>query len=254
MAKISRRKHQRFFVERFGGRNRSVLRGEVHRLGESFADQVSEHSAAIPTFKRRPAKIDVVDLDAFVDHVFAQARKKRILGLQLVVRGVNQIDAENADGFLLQDVRIVAHINVQQHVVRRTAGLHLEAETDPAVRVVRAGIVARRDGIDKREEARMCAACVAELREKLSPLFVEHGLKPLPGNVARTGAVQIVADFLVVRANRLGHGCRRASHKEEPVRDFLPRADFRERAERGGVQIQRQRFVVRVEFFSGRHA
>ena len=78
--------------------------------------------------------------------------------LQFIERGVDEIDAENADGFLLEDIRRIAHVDVQQDVVGRAAGLQLKTETDPAVRVVGPGEVARGDGINKGEEARVRAA------------------------------------------------------------------------------------------------
>jgi len=40
---------------------------------------------------------------------------------------------------------------------------------------------------------------------------------------------------------------------EEPAGDFLSGADFREGTEGGEIEINGERFVVRVEFFSGRH-
>src|ERR1700722_4432637 len=117
---------------------------------------MEQQDTAIPTFECRPAKIHEVDLDSLFD-VLCQACQKRFLGLQFIERRVNKIDAENADGFLLENVGGIAHIDVQQDVVRRATGLQLKAETDPAMRVVRSGKVARGDGINKREEARFRA-------------------------------------------------------------------------------------------------
>jgi hypothetical protein len=56
-------------------------------------------------------------------------------------------------------------------------------------------------------------------RQKLAPFVVQHGLEPLPGYVARSGAVEVVADFLVVSGNGFGHRAGGASYYKEPARD-----------------------------------
>jgi hypothetical protein len=56
-----------------------------------------------------------------------------IPGLHLIERSVDEVDAQNTDGLLLEDIGRIAHIDVQQDVVGRTAGLQLKPETDPAM-------------------------------------------------------------------------------------------------------------------------
>jgi hypothetical protein len=64
-----------------------------------------------------------------------------------------EVDARNTDGLLLEDIRRIAQIDVQQDIVGRTTGLQLEPETDPAVCVVGSGEVTCGDGINKVEES-----------------------------------------------------------------------------------------------------
>jgi hypothetical protein len=92
------------------------------------------------------------------------------------------------------------------------------------------------------------------LREKLGPFVVQHRLESLFGYVARSGAVEIIADFLVVSGNGFGHSAGCSSDEKEPAGDFLSGADFGERTEGGCIEIQGERFVVSVEFLSGRHS
>ncbi len=92
------------------------------------------------------------------------------------------------------------------------------------------------------------------MREKLGPFVVQHRLESLLGYVARSGAVEIVADFLVVGGNGFGHRAGGASYYKEPARDFLSGADFGERTEGGRIEIQGERLAVSVEFLSGRHS
>src|SRR5260370_4303234 len=87
-----------------------------------------------------------------------------------------------------------------------------------------------------------------------APFVVQHGFEPVPGSVARSGGGGVVAEFLVVSGNGLGHRAGGASYYKEPACDFLSGADFGERTEGGCIKIQGERFVVSVEFFSGRRS
>src|ERR1700744_5822574 len=115
---------------------------------------------------------------------------------------------------------------MEDDVVRFTAKLQLEAQADPTVRLVGSSVVAGGDGINKRKEASGRSTALVQLIDELSPFALQHGLDAFPGNVARTRTVQIVADFLVVRRDRLGNrpGC--SSYNEEPSHDFLASANF----------------------------
>jgi hypothetical protein len=82
---------------------------------------------------------------------------------------------------------------------------------------------------------------------------VQHRLESLSGYVARSGAVEVIADFLVVGGNSFGHRAGSASYYKEPAGDFLSGADFGEGTEGGWIKIQGEGFVVSVEFVGGRH-
>src|SRR5450755_2654224 len=88
----------------------------------------------------------------------------------------------------------------------------------------------------------------------MGPLVVQHRFQALLRYVTRTGTVEIVADLLIISGNSFGHRAGGASYDEEPAGDFLSGADFGEGTERGGVEIDGERFVVSVESFSGRHS
>jgi len=47
--------------------------------------------------------------------------------------------------FLLEDIGRIAHVDVHEDIVGRAAGLRLKAETDPTMRIVGPGEVARGD-------------------------------------------------------------------------------------------------------------
>src|SRR6266481_6636929 len=167
---------------------------------------------------------------------------------------MDEIDAENTDGFLLEHVGRIEHIDVQQDVIGKAPGLRLKAQPDPSMRVIGSGEVARGDGIHKGKEASVRPASLLQLGEQLGPLVSQHRFQALLRYVTRTGTVEIVADLLVVSGNSFRHRAGGASHDEKPAGDFLSGADFGEGTERGGIEINGERFVVSVEFFSGRHS
>ncbi len=73
---------------------------------------------------------------------------------------------------------------MQHNIIGWTAWLQLKPETDPAVGVVRSGIVARLDGVGKGKKAGLGAASFAELCLQVGPFFVHHRLKALLGNIS----------------------------------------------------------------------
>src|SRR5580700_4722690 len=133
MAKIPRCKHDGFLMENLGRWNEGALGGEKHGLCESCTHQVDLQSTVIPTLERWPAKIHVVDLDSLRAYVLCQACQKWFLSLAFIERGVDEVDAQNADGLLLEGIGSIAHIHVQQDVVGRSPGLELKAETGPTM-------------------------------------------------------------------------------------------------------------------------
>ncbi len=219
----------------------------------SLTHEVCQERGAIPAGEGGATKIHEVDFDAFLDDLLRQTIEKGFLRVYLIERGVDEIDAQNTDGFLLQDIGRIAHINVQQELVGRAAGLQLKPETDPSVGVIGSGVVTRGDGINKRKEARMRAARVIQLGAQLRPLIVQHGFEALLGNIARTSAVEIVAHFLIVGRDGFGHGTGGAAYYQEPARDLLSGANFGEGTEGGWIKIQGERFAVAVELFDRRH-
>ena len=107
--------------------------------------------------------------------------------------------------------------------------MRLEPKSNPAVRIVCSGVISRRHGIDKREEARLWPSLLVQLPEQLSPLSLQHCFQSLPRNIARTGAVQAVAHFLIVSGNTFGDRAGGTANNKEPACDFLPSTNLGER-------------------------
>src|SRR5215472_314987 len=158
MAEVSWREHDGLLVQKLRGRNRGACRGKKHSLGESGVHEVCQERGAIPASERGAAKVNEVDFDSFFLDVLCQPGEKRVLRLLLIKGGVDEIDAQNTDGFLLKDIRGIPHVNVQQNLVGWAARLQLKPQTNPAMRVVGSSVVTRRNRINKRKEASLRTA------------------------------------------------------------------------------------------------
>src|SRR5271163_4300284 len=114
-----------------------------------------------------------------------------------------------------------------------------------------AGEVTRGDGVDEREKACFRSPGGVELGKELCPFVLQHGLQTRPRNVARAGAVEIVANFLVVGGDGFRDGAGGAAYLKKPAGDFLASADFREGSEDARVEIDGEGLLVSVEWFGG---
>src|SRR6185369_2935784 len=94
---------------------------------------------------------------------------------------------------------------------------------------------------------------LAKLTLELCPLALEHRLEPLPRDVARARAVEVVADLLVVGGDRLGDRAGRSAGREEPPRHLLAGTDLGERSEDRRVEIEVQNLLVGAERLEGVH-
>ena len=109
----------------------------------------------VPAGEGWPSKVHEIDFYSFPDDIFCKSLEKRFHRLQVIEGSENEIHTENTDGFLLESIRRISQVYMQQNIIGWTAWLQLKPETDPAVGVVRSGIVARLDGVGKGKK-RVC--------------------------------------------------------------------------------------------------
>ena len=76
----------------------------------------------------------------------------------LVKRGIYQVYTEYSDGLLLQLRRLIAKVDVQEHLAGWGAGFGLKANTQPPVLLVGALIIAGGNRVGKDKEACILAA------------------------------------------------------------------------------------------------
>ena len=92
-------------------------------------------------------------------------------------------------------------------------------------------------GIGEGEECGGFSARGVELLDELGVLAVEHGFEAGAADEEWRGAVEGIADGLVVCGNRFGDGGGGFSDVKEPAGHFLSGADLGERAVSRGVQV-----------------
>ncbi len=161
---------------------------------------------------------------------------------------MDEVDPEHPDRLLLEQVRVVHQVHVQHDVVGVAAGPGLKAHPHPAMTLVGAGEVPRRHRVGEHEEPGIRLARRTELPQEQLPLAIQHRLETFTGDVAGPATVEVVADLLVVRRDRLGDGAGRRADPQEPARDLLPRTDLGERAVDLRVEIDAQGLMMRVEY------
>jgi len=219
-----------------------------HRVGQPMLDEVEADGAIFDVQKVRPVELDHVHLDARDAEVVRQ-RDKEILDIEVLdERTINQVNADDAQGVLLRDGRLVPHAHVDDDVAGRGVGFELEAHAHPAVAFAGAFVVGGRDGVGVNEKRAAVAAGFIEPFGQQLVFVVEHLLQALARDIAAGLAVDVVAELHVVGRHALGDGARRPASLEKLPRHLLPRADFGKGAVNFGVEIDGQGFLAGVQF------
>ena len=167
-----------------------------------------------------------------------------------IIRGVGEIHAEDAQRLLFLHVLLIEQADVDDDLRGVGPRRALEANPQPAMRVVLAGVALGRDRVRENEEARLVATLGVKPLVEQAELVIQHREDALAAHVTVAGTVDGVAEGHVVGAYRLGNGARGATDAEKPARHLLARADFSEGAVDGRVEIHLQRFLMRIEDFA----
>src|SRR5580700_2768733 len=105
----------------------------------------------------------------------------------MVTHGVQQIHAKNSRGFLLLQIARVTQVDVENYVVRRSAGLLHEPQSEPPMAVVSSRKIPRRNRVHKREKSCRRSTSRMQLVQQLPPFVVQHGLQARLRNIPRPG-------------------------------------------------------------------
>ena len=240
----------RFFIKGLGGLDHLALGGEQGGLGQSLLNQLQAHEAVVHLGEGRPRELDQVHLDTFHRQVVKE-RADEGVRLRMEVKGaIDQVDADDAKGFLLLDVFAFEHADMKDNVRRRGLGLMLKAHSHPAVRFGIAAITAGGDGVGENEEFGGATALLSQPFQQEGILVVQHGLEALAANVTFTGAVDCIAEGHVVSRHGFGDGAGGAADTEEPTGDLLAGAGFGKGAVFSRIQINVQRLMMGVDDFT----
>ena len=220
-------------------KHRGPRQAELHQL--------QAHHPIVDVPKLDARKFDHVDLDTVDRQIVDQRLDQALRIVMQEERAVQEVHAHDPERLLLQLIFRVAHAHVNDDLAILIARMGLKLHTDPAVAVVRAGEVARRDGVREREEGRRVAAGVAQSLQIELVLVVEHALQALARDVALGVPVDRVADGHVVGRDALGDRPGSAAYAEEPANDLLARTNLGEGAVAPRVQVDRERLAMRIE-------
>ena len=136
--------------------------------------ELHRHHTVVHVAKFDALEINEVDLDAAHGQLVEQALHEL---LRLVVqekRTIEQIDADDPEGFLLEGSLVVEHPHVEDDLRRLIARMRLKFHAHPAVAFVAALVTARDDGIGEGEERRGIAAAVGEALDVELELEIER--------------------------------------------------------------------------------
>ena len=218
---------------------------------EAALDELERHEAVVDLREGRAGELHHVHLDARGRQVVEQ-RLEKFLGLFPEVEcAIDKVHPDDAERFLLREVLMIHHPDVDDDLGRLAARRGLETDAHPAVAFVAMDVTLRGNRLSKGEEAGVVAALSGEAFEQQAILVIEHGGEALASDVALALAVDGVAHKHIVGGDALGHRARGAADPEEPARDLLPRANLGEGAVLGRVKIDAQRLLMRADAVEG---
>src|SRR5579864_8608185 len=146
------REHDSFLVEDIDRRHGRPTAWKTDGFSKTCAHQLSQNRTLIPSFEGGATHFRIVNFNTFLD-VLSNNLEERFFPLQLVKDSIDKVHAQDADSLLLEGVGRIPKVDMENYVVRLAAGLQLEPQADPTVRLICPGVVAGGDGINKGKEA-----------------------------------------------------------------------------------------------------
>ena len=130
----------------------SPVGGEDDRIRHAVFDQLKREQAVVDFFKIGPVHLDHVDFHLIAVEVVVQ-RLQELLRLFVEEDApVNEVDAEQANGLVLQQGIALVQTRVKDDFVGFLVGSRLELEAEPAVALVGLVVIDGRDRIREGEE------------------------------------------------------------------------------------------------------
>ena len=237
------------FIEHFRRLENLATGAEHHGVGEAVLDEGERHEAIVDGREGRASELEHIHLDAGGREIIEEGSDELARVRVVIERPVDGIDADNTEGLLLQNIFFVPHAHVQDDVAGRATGRGLKTNTQPAVGLVRALEISRRDCVGENKKGRPLAPLLREARDQQIVFVVQHERETLLGDIAGGLAVNGIAERHVISGNRFRDGTRGGAGLEKHAGDLLPGANFGERAIDGLIEVDRQRLAVGGEKF-----
>ena len=221
------------FVKGIGWLHDLAVGGEQGGVGQAALHQFERHEPVVQALEGRPGELDHIHLNPFEADIVRQGFDERDRVAVKIQAAVNQIDSDNPQRLLFGQILFIP-----------------EPDMQPSVSVVLPRITPGHDRIGKHKEAGGGAALFLQTFLQQGVLVIQHCFQPLAADIPLGAAVNGVADDHVVGRNGFGDGAGGAADAEKPPGHFLSRADFREGAVFGGVQIDLERLLMRAWNFA----
>ena len=177
---------------------------------------------------------------------FSWSDEINFAGSWIIKRAVKQIHADHAERFLLIDIGLVEHADVDDDLARFRARARLKPNPEPAVRFVVLFEAAGRDRVRENKKRSLVPEFFIQAFHQQTILVIEHGLEPLATDIAIRWAVNRIAKAHVVGGHGFRDGPGGAAH-EKTACHFLASADLGERSILLCIEIDLERFLVRPD-------
>ena len=162
----------------------------------------------------------------------------------MVESAVKKIHSDNAERFLLIDIRLIEHPDVDDNLARFAARLLLKTHAQPAVRFVVLLEAASRDGVGKDKKRSVVSKFFIQPFDQQIVLVVQHRLEPVATDIAVGCSVNGVAKRHVVGRYSFGDCSRSAPDMEKSSSDLLAGADLGEGPVLLRVEIDLERLLI----------
>ena len=122
-----------FFVETFADLHDLAFCGEEGGVGEAAFDELEGDLAVVDLSEVGAVEFEHVNLDRAWAEFFGEGFDERAERVAVVEGGVDEIDAEDAEGALLFEIGVVGETDVEEDFVGFAERAGLDADAEPAV-------------------------------------------------------------------------------------------------------------------------
>ena len=142
--------------------------GEEHGyVGMAHLDELQAHQAIVHAFEDGAGELDEVDLDAAAIEAVHEALHQGGGVVEQGIGAIDEVDADESDGFLLAGGEGVEHFDVDEDFGGLGAGMVLETDAEPAVAAGGTGRTVGGYGVGEDEECGGFSARGVELLRRV---------------------------------------------------------------------------------------